>query len=154
MLTVYKKGEVCKFEEKDVLILAINNVLGYNRYTIINLDSGQQYCVSKHQLSKLNEMYVDEPDNDMDHKQEQPAMDNIPDPQPKQVAMDINPDPQQPESIGEKQGRFVKKTEQEINEIETHTKARTTHQQTKWGVKILKGIYILIFNMYCTKKHY
>ena len=35
--------------------------------------------------------------------------------------------------------RFVKTTEEEIDEIATHTKAKTTHQQMKWGVKILKG---------------
>ena len=134
-LTSYQKSEVCKLGEKTVLILSIDNEIGFNKYTVIDLDSGLIYNAYKHQLSKREEIDIDGP---------------IP-----EGTMEVENEPKKEESVQEvKEGRFVKKTEEELKEIETHTKAHTTHQQTKWGVKILKGIYILIFNILCTKKNY
>ena len=39
--------------------------------------------------------------------------------------------------------RFAELTSENVNEIADESVKKTTHKQTRWGIKVLRGIYVL-----------
>ena len=125
-------GEVCFYGTRTVLVLNITSELSFNVYHCIDMDSGAQYRAYRYQLMKRSDvvdgMYDDDDDADMIQEQ---SRDDPP--------VTMNEVPQVPDVTEVKNDRFVRKSEDDLKAIENNTKAKTTHSQTRWGVKIFKG---------------
>ena len=119
--STFEVGEVCYLGAKSVLILNITAQLGFNKYHVIDIDTGEQAMVHRHELFKSAEVNLrDDSDDDLQiDVKENDAINENENEQPNQ--------------------RFATTTEEDLNNIESNTKAQTTHNQTKWGVKIFKG---------------
>ena len=46
-------GNLCFYNEKTVIVLAISNQLGFNKYTVMDLDTGMSDVAHKHELKKI-----------------------------------------------------------------------------------------------------
>ena len=129
----FKVGEIVEYQGSSVLILSITNQLGFKRFHFINMDTYESGIAHRHELSKLEEVNMATEDMSVPNKNEQ-----VPD--TSNQANEEMPVPNVNEQVSDTSNRFVKKSEEDILEIESHTKAKTTHSATKWGVRIFKGM--------------
>ena len=134
-------GDVCFFSTATALVLNITSDLSFSVYHCIDMDSGIQYRTHRYQLMK-REVVLMFDDNDDDIVQEKAVtMIEVPE-------VTEGPEmPEVPEVVQMKNDRFATKTEDDLQAIEQNIKAKTTHTQTRWGVKIFKG---KLFNI-CTQ---
>ena len=54
----------CIYGNRSVLILKISQEIVFSVYIVIDMDTGEQNIVHKHQLSKCATIFVDDKDND------------------------------------------------------------------------------------------
>ena len=135
--TDLKEGKICLYQGRTCMILSVTSELGFRRFHLIDLDDGKQYLAHKHELSKYKTVNDNEQgsgdESDEDEKSDQ--MHNIDESSEEPMPEVPQPEVKQPELPS----RFATTSEQDLADIESHTKAKTTHNQTKWGVKIFKG---------------
>ena len=114
-----KVGDSCQYNNISVVVLAVNNDLGFKSYKVMNMDNGETFFVHKYQIYKKIDSTVMFPKHDNDDDQDDQSFTD--------------------QQFDQGSERFLKKSEEDLNDIESHTKAKSTHTQTKWGVKIFQG---------------
>ena len=114
------KGRIC-------LIQGIaKTILGYNTYTIEDIDSDAVFVAHKHELSKVAELDLTD-----------------------DIVFDESPAAVPPTAPLESQNnRFHELKEHEVDAIADARTAKNTNTQTKWALNILRGEYQLILGKY------
>ena len=105
-------GDTCEYRNISVMVLAVNNDLGFKSYKVMNMHNGETFFVHRYQITKKSDSKEMFENDDESFTNEQPDQGSE---------------------------RFLKRSEDDLHDIESHTKAKATHTQTKWGVKIFQG---------------
>jgi hypothetical protein len=120
----FKEGELVTHNS---LLCIIENIklsqLGFRKYDILYVDSGDRASVAKHQISPIEvEELSDLPDCDWDTSitEESIHTDDVSEP--------VN-----------KKSRFAHLTNEQLDEVASERLSRNTDHQTKWAVKLFKG---------------
>ena len=129
-------GDTCEYLNISVVVLAVNNDLGFRTFKVMNMDNGETFFVHKYQIKKKFDSSVVFPKQEDDDRNDECVTD---------------------EHTDQVSERFLKRSEDDLHDIESHTKAKATHTQTKWGVKIFQGnclknnicFYYKVIMIYC-----
>lgn len=136
MASVYNIGDFVSVEEQ---MYVINNIIqtpmGFNRYEVVNIDTGTSMQVAKHQLSTIlvediEELTCEWTENLLPDASDKTVAEKV-------VHVDNN--------NGSNICRHATLSEDEIDSIAQQRLAQNTEQQTRWAVSLLKGNITLCF---------
>ena len=138
---IFTQGELVGFKDKICTISEIRaSKLGYNTYVVTDIDSNFNYIAFKHQLTKSvklpgmdEELIMSDQDLfELDILMEM-EMDEFEEPR------DDNGNNKE-NSKAAQTSRFLNLTEQQIDSIAEGRTSKHTKEQTRWGLKIFKGM--------------
>ena len=112
----FKPADLVKYKgDGEHIILSSYNILGFNKYQIMNIENGVKNEASTHELEKIHkDILKDEPNEEFDMIE-----------------------------IKQKtQPRFKSLGEEQINEIAKKKSEATIDRQTAWAVHIIKGKFV------------
>lgn len=115
-------GQFVCYENKTCLVTAVEPNLGFNRYSLLDIDTGKTISAHRFQLERVAVMDLDLNTN---------------------IEMDAGIDFQESstnESTLEEQGkRFLQLTDKDLDMLSAERNCKNTIQQTKWGINVLRG---------------
>ena len=141
--SVFHVGELVGYRDTVCLIRSINvSNHGFNVFELENIDEDETYLAYKHQLVKAIDLptlgqegnfaeILLAPQPEASIATGEPA---VPAPAPLKHQ---DPAPLQPKP------RFATLTEAEVDSVASVRTAKNTNEQTKWGTKIFKGMFLL-----------
>ena len=110
----FAPADLVKYQgEGDYLVLSVTNVLGFNKYNLINIRNGEQVQASSHELQKIHDDILKKDDEETEEREEESK--NIP------------------------KSRFNTLLPEELDELAKKRTEPGTDKQTKWAIKIFKG---------------
>ena len=129
-IIVFKKDDYVLCQGTICIITRINaSALGFNTYTVQNIDTGQEYTVAKHCLSKVDvqELNLEKTfDLQCNWDDWTPVTEEI-------LQVTHTEDPGLPASTSTKKKWYVDLSETDIDELEKKRLCPNTDRQTKWG---------------------
>jgi hypothetical protein len=109
----YDIGELVLYKDEVCLVTDIQATpLGFSRYQLSSLDSGELHTVAKHEISKVDFLDMDDT-----------------------IAFEI--DDQKPAKIAK---RHAELDDQDLDEVARQRLSAKTESQTRWAVAVFKGI--------------
>ena len=102
---------------------------GFNKYSLLDVDSGKQITAHRHQLLKLDVIELD-----FDSPMDTIEGDAGPPTQISTLPSEDN-ETNEPNSTT----RFLSVTENDLDKLASERSSQTTQQQTKWGIKVFRG---------------
>jgi hypothetical protein len=117
----FEKGDIVTFNGQICIVNHTEkSTLGFSKYNITNVDSGETHTVAKHQLSEI----------EIDCTSEIPEMD-----------WDLHILEETKPSL--QQTRHAVLSESDIDSIAKERLSANTEYQTRWAVSLFKGNYII-----------
>lgn len=134
----FSVGETVKVRNNVCQILSITNALGFNRYHVIEVDTGKSHNCSKYEMEKAPEFFAcfntemtddnTEDGNMMIEDEDDFVIDE-------NMAM-----VDQPQVAVNPTARFPNVSDEDLNQLAEEKNSNQTKKQTSWAVKILKGM--------------
>lgn len=124
-------GEFIMYNDKTCQVIDIISNLGFNTYTLVDIDDGTRIKAYRHQLQKVNvvDLGLSLPMEftDADHVNNTLLASS-----PQNIINSINKPP-----------RFASVTSEALDQLSMERNSENTGQQTKWGVRIFQGIWFI-----------
>ena len=144
-------GDFVEYKNKTCLIVEVQNTIGYNTYSLLNLDTGiKTHSVLRFQLDKLDindnvDGDIALPDNPTDAVLVQ---------QPVNVAavekasLPVGRAAEPTDSVAPPRKRFKEATQEDVERLGDASTSVSTDRQTRWAVKALKGkhLHVCMYN--------
>ena len=115
----FSPADIVRYQgQEEYVVVSVTNLLGFNKYNLLNLKNGEKIQASSHELQKIyGEKLMG--DEESDEEIEEILA---------------------PEQMETKQ-RFGVLNEQQLDELAKKRTEPGTDKQTKWAIKIFKGEY-------------
>ena len=109
----FKPSDLVKYKDQgQYIVLSITNILGFNKYNIINIQNGEYEQAAIHEISKLGETIFNKENEEMEESDDETE---------------------------EKKKRFPTLQPEDLDKIAQKRTEKATDKQTAWAIKIFKG---------------
>ena len=141
MAQIISPGDVVLFKEALHVVKSKDCLLGYGQFVLTSLDTGEDFLAFRHQidipdittLTNVQDLFSDiaEPEGT--------SFEETPSAEPQQTAShNVEPEPST-------SGLFKSVTNEDLQHLQSCMTSKSTDNQTRWVVKMMKGSYKLYF---------
>ena len=139
-LALVEVGEFVISQGKTYQVIFVDNKYGFNKYKLIDIDSGNIIIAHRHQIDKMVDPIDLESDFPLDGDAGMATASNPVGGDTYMITENEEEKEETPRpSTNCGTGRFLQVTASDLDNIAEERSSKNTKVQTKWGVKILRG---------------